>query len=1532
MKKMKKIAPAVILSTILLMSMIPNDLFKSTGALSEDLPVEELLFTDEEEKSQLENFMENLPSPDSAATYVAGWWNGSFQYRTRVELTNSEAFSQAKPIDLYLEFDSGVAHKDSLRVVKFSIENEIETWTPIPTQIWNETVNNPDVNHLASATVTFIENYLTAGTTVYYVYYDDDSQVDTTDYSDQIFTANLVGQDLTVNWDDVYGKDYRLSLSKNYGATELVDQYLNNLHTDNSSSPGSATLDQDLVAYWNFDDDTPTEQTGFIPGGSGTGYIEHGGATYGDSQTNYGRALVLDGTGDYVAINADHTEMGGYGTRYDEGITIMAWINLDVGSGGERIIASWDRSEYWRFSIDSSNRLYFSTTSVDGIDDFHGTSITLDEGTWYHVAASYEPSTGNKYLYVNGELKDTKTDGHTPGNTLHPSTINHPRYGFFGTGSEASSFDGAAAPASYFEGKIDEIRVYNNFLDAERIDTAKIPNQLGYINTITEVKNGPVLAIYDVEWYPIDFNGGLMDVVDSWYFYRSLNMWKVSRTYSFDYVIDEPTNFGAFHTLFNWDTNDPDISEEDYYFYDGQSYEGHDDLTFTPNNYTVVYDYDGDNRYNALGLFITNISESYSYNGFSDVEWRVDADEVAETVNFVPGNYTNLINLELGDNITVEFWEFLRTDYVATPGAANTYFNNIYTALSQETTTVIQEQEFLLFNLEVNVEDIDSLLMQNVNVSLYNYTGGGTPNLLQTELTDENGEVTFTFLPADDYTVNFTYSQFDTASSMYLGYRNVTLNQTEMDYQNVKTLTFYPNTTNLELHLMTPGGQKIVGAMVEFYQNSTGSYEFIGNMSSNNDGNVTLNWFNFTNSQPQIRFRVYLFDGFKLINYTGDPTENISVSNIAQSFYDVDVQIADFETSLNLTDLTPTYVFLQPLMYNVSYTYNISNEIKPIYDAEVTYQILREKTVLYNGIFTDTNAEGNSVNTIDYDALGYELETNVQYKLSVTASKAGYRTLTEIIYVQLLDIPTTFAETTGQVDISLYWDENLSISFLYNDTFYDNVIENASVTFEESGDPSINGILRDDGLGWYTLEINTSEIFPDTGIFNLEFSASQTNYTNQFLDFQVTVLEHTTLFTTLDDTIEKSWRENFTLSVSFFDTHESSGITDGKVSYSVGQIAGFEGNFTHIADGIYELVLNTTDFGGVGSYTIHVTAERYQYASQSLSFYIDINPVQTRINNTILLREDISINVTTQHFFEFKYSEMEGTMISGADDAYFEWEDGTTTYTGTLQDLNNGYYRMDFETLNKPVGTYLIAVHLGKQNFVKRFATITLNVLERPVAITLGEDIATKVAETAEGNPIVIEFSLTDPVDGTPLTQATVTMDYLGAIIPIPETDTPGTYRYVIETDTGEYNALIAAITDTATISIQKANYTIDPFDITISVTPPEFVVGNVGLPKIFVYIGASVALLAIAIAGTNQYIRYARIPLIVKQINSTKKLMGGNKTITDENLTNTYEEEIIELYHDAWDMLDLDLKKIIGGSSSSPNIPGLGDDKQGGI
>lgn len=93
-------------------------------------------------------------------------------------------------------------------------------------------------------------------------------------------------------------------------------------------------------------------------------------------------------------------------------------------------------------------------------------------------------------------------------------------------------------------------------------------------------------------------------------------------------------------------------------------------------------------------------------------------------------------------------------------------------------------------------------------------------------------------------------------------------------------------------------------------------------------------------------------------------------------------------------------------------------------------------------------------------------------------------------------------------------------------------------------------------------------------------------------------------------------------------------------------------------------------------------------------------------------------------------------------------------------------------------------------------------------------------------------------------------------------------------------------------------------------------------------------ALIAIAIAGTTKYIQYARIPLIIKQIDRTKKLISGNKVISDDNITKTYEEEISDRFKDYWELLDLDIASILGvGKSTTPEpMEELGSSTEGGL
>ena len=71
---------------------------------------------------------------------------------------------------------------------------------------------------------------------------------------------------------------------------------------------------------------------------------------------------------------------------------------------------------------------------------------------------------------------------------------------------------------------------------------------------------------------------------------------------------------------------------------------------------------------------------------------------------------------------------------------------------------------------------------------------------------------------------------------------------------------------------------------------------------------------------------------------------------------------------------------------------------------------------------------------------------------------------------------------------------NITLSVFYNDEYNVDPINGANVSFVDIYNPEINGVLNPDGGGWYSIELNSSEIFIGTGPTNLEITASKQNY------------------------------------------------------------------------------------------------------------------------------------------------------------------------------------------------------------------------------------------------------------------------------------------------------------------------------------------------------------------------------------------------------------------------------------------------------
>lgn len=173
-----------------------------------------------------------------------------------------------------------------------------------------------------------------------------------------------------------------------------------------------------------------------------------------------GSALQFDGTDDYVAIQDLH-----YDTAESiDAITVCCWFKTSDSSGkfNNWAFVDFDRSEYFNFYIRGDNgKLGFSTKDGDGIDDFYGSTV-LNDGEWRFACAVYDGT--DKILYVDGEEDARKSNPHG-GDSLGSGRI---RYGFVGDGSEASGFDGSRN-RKYYNGVIDEVRIYDTALSADEI-------------------------------------------------------------------------------------------------------------------------------------------------------------------------------------------------------------------------------------------------------------------------------------------------------------------------------------------------------------------------------------------------------------------------------------------------------------------------------------------------------------------------------------------------------------------------------------------------------------------------------------------------------------------------------------------------------------------------------------------------------------------------------------------------------------------------------------------------------------------------------------------------------------------------------------------------------------------------------------------------------------------------------------------------------------------------------------------------------
>ena len=171
-----------------------------------------------------------------------------------------------------------------------------------------------------------------------------------------------------------------------------------------------------------------------------------------------GSALNL-GSGNYVAIQNLHYD----NASEIPGVTVCAWIRTN--SGVDQIIASYDRNEYWRLQINgevaTDGQVGWHVWTSDGQNDY-GSFTRVDDGQWHHVCGVFDR--GWSTIYIDGKPEPSSRLGSGLGRGRDI------RYGYVGLGSESTSFNAIPrTPADYFDGDLDEIRIYDKALTQDEI-------------------------------------------------------------------------------------------------------------------------------------------------------------------------------------------------------------------------------------------------------------------------------------------------------------------------------------------------------------------------------------------------------------------------------------------------------------------------------------------------------------------------------------------------------------------------------------------------------------------------------------------------------------------------------------------------------------------------------------------------------------------------------------------------------------------------------------------------------------------------------------------------------------------------------------------------------------------------------------------------------------------------------------------------------------------------------------------------------
>jgi Concanavalin A-like lectin/glucanases superfamily len=214
--------------------------------------------------------------------------------------------------------------------------------------------------------------------------------------------------------------------------------------TASATAPAPTTSVSGLVAAYSFDD------FGGAVTADASGNGNHGVITEATRTASgyFGNALKFDGVNDWVSVN-DSASLD-----LTSGLTIEAMVNPATVMSSWRTVVMKEQSGDEVYSLlanNTSNKPVMGQWINGGVKVLYGVS-SLAPNTWWHLAATYDGQT--QRVYVNGDMVSERA-----------------QTGSIQTSANAMHIGGNSIWGEYFQGTIDEVRIYNRALSSTEVGT-----------------------------------------------------------------------------------------------------------------------------------------------------------------------------------------------------------------------------------------------------------------------------------------------------------------------------------------------------------------------------------------------------------------------------------------------------------------------------------------------------------------------------------------------------------------------------------------------------------------------------------------------------------------------------------------------------------------------------------------------------------------------------------------------------------------------------------------------------------------------------------------------------------------------------------------------------------------------------------------------------------------------------------------------------------------------------------------------------